>query len=116
MNTIYLDTGTWDFAINSDGNIAAAATPYALAQDAASYCRTFLGEVYYNTGIGIPYQQQILAQSPPLQIVRNALVTAALEVPEVIAARVFFSSFDKRVLTGQVQITDNTGVVTALGF
>lgn len=116
MKTLYLGVDDWDLAIDSAGNIATAENPYSLAQDAASAIKTFSGEAYYNTTLGVPYFGQILGENPSLEFVRAQLRKASLTVPEVIAARVFFTDFSDRTLTGQVQVTDSTGVVAALNF
>lgn len=116
MNTLYLDPVTWDLVLDTSGNIALASDPYSLAQDAACACRTFLGEVYYNTSIGIPYWQQILGHLPTLQYVKSQLAAAAETVPGVMSAQVFITSFVNRKISGQVQVTDSAGEVTAANF
>lgn len=116
MDTLYLTPATWDLTLDADANIALATKPYALAQDAASAIKTFQGECYYNTAIGVPYWGAILGQSPPLNLVRERFVQAAMTVPEVTAAKVYFSDIKNRTLSGQVQITDKTGNLTMIGF
>lgn len=116
MDTIYLDPTAWDLTLDASGNIARASNPYALAQDAASAIRTFLGEVYYNTLLGVPYFTEILGHLPPLPLLKQRLVDAALTVPEVIAAQVFIASITDREVKGQVQITDKAGVIQAVNF
>ncbi len=93
-----------------------ASVPYALAQDAASAIKTFLGEVYYDPTLGIPYFQSILGQYPPFELIRSKMVAAVIKVPGVTAARVFFSGYNNRKLSGQVQVTDYAGNVAAIGF
>ena len=46
MNTLYLDPQSWDLVLDAAGNIAMAKDPYAKAQDVASACRLFSGELY----------------------------------------------------------------------
>lgn len=116
MKTLYLVPGSWDLALDASGNIAVAAEPYALAQDAASAIKTFAGEVYYDTTQGIPYFGEILGQMPPLELVKSRLVAAALTVPGVVAAQAFVSSINSRVITGQVQVADVAGNLTAASF
>lgn len=116
MNTLLLDRDAWDLCLDASGNIAMASEPYALAQDVASACRTFAGEVYYDTTQGIPYFSQILGQMPPLQLVKSQFVNAALTVPGVAGAVCYISGVSGRQLTGQVQVTDSTGTTTAVGF
>jgi hypothetical protein len=115
-NTLYLDPTSWDLTLDAAGNIAVASEPYSLAQDAASAIRTFLGEVYYDTTQGIPYFQQILGHYPPLEYMKAQFVAQALTVPGVVSAVVFLSAVTERAITGQVQITDASGTVTAANF
>ena len=116
MDTMLVAPVTWDLVLDIDNNIACAHAPYALAQDAASEMKTFEGEVYYNTEQGVPYWQQILAQLPPLSLIKNALVTAAERTPDVDSARCFIISTQNRIVTGQVQILDDSGNVAAAAF
>lgn len=114
--TLYLDPQKWDLELDSAGNIAAAEAPYQLAQDAASAIRTFLGECYYDTTIGVPYWSQILGHWPPMELVKSQIAAAAMTVPGVIAAKVYIASLKDRKISGQVHITDSAGVVSAANF
>lgn len=120
MNTLLLDTVAWDLTVDANGNIAMATEPYALAQDAASQCRLFKGELWYDTTQGVAYWQSILGQMPPLQFLKAQYQTAALLVPDVETATVFIADItSQRVVTGQVQITGpngQTGVSTFTSF
>lgn len=117
MDTLFLTPGEWDLTLDANGNIALASNPYALAQDAASACRTFLGEIYYQTNAGIPYWQQILGHLPTLQYVKSQLVAAAMTVPEVVSAQAFITGITAdRQLQGQIQVTDASGITTAASF
>lgn len=116
MDTLYLDPGSWDLALDSSGNIALASNPYALAQSAATAILTFLGDIYYDQAQGIPYFQQVLNNPPPLALYRAMCVDAAMLVPGVVSAQVFFRAIVGRKLTGQVQVTDAAGTTTVAGF
>lgn len=116
MDTLFLLPGTWDLCLDANGNIALASDPYSLAQDAACAIRTFLGECYYDTTIGVPYWTEILGHLPTLQYVKAQLAAAAETVPEVVSAQVFITSFVNRQIAGQVQVTDSAGTVTAANF
>lgn len=116
MSTLLLDQNTWDLLVDVDGNIALASDPYALAQDVASSCKLFEGELYYDTTQGVPYFQNILGQLPPLQFIKNAYVEAALTVPGIVAAVCFITGITGRVLSGQVQTTDKNGILQVTGF
>jgi hypothetical protein len=82
LKTLLLDRDKWDLVLDASGNIALADNPYAVAQNVSSACRTFAGECWYNTAIGVPYWD-ILGQLPPRQFVKSALENEALRVPEV---------------------------------
>jgi hypothetical protein len=116
MNTLLLDTDLWDLCKDANGNIAMATGPYALAQDVASAIKTFLGEVWYDTTLGIPYLSQILGKTPPITLFQQYMVDAALTVPGVVKATCVISSFEGRTVTGQVQFTDSTGTTQTVSF
>jgi hypothetical protein len=117
-STLLLNTQTWDLTLDANGNIAVATEPYALAQDAASAIKTFLGEVYYDTTIGIAYIPQIFGNfALPLSLLKQDLVDAALTASKDIAsAQVFLSGLTNRGLSGQVQIISVTGQAAAANF
>ena len=110
MKTLLLDVDTWDLVLDSAGNLAVAQAPYQLAQDVASAVRTFLGEVWYDDTLGVPYLQEILGYAPALVVLQDAVVTAALTVPGVVSATCQITGIDGRALTGQVLFTDEAGV------
>ena len=114
MNTLFLIPSSWDLTLDSSGNIALATNPYSLAQDVASAIQTYLGEVYFDTTLGIPYQPQILGHGVPLELYRAQCIIAALSVPEVASAQMFFTTLSDRTLQGQIQITASNGQVIVL--
>ena len=114
-STLLLDTVLWDLVVDSDGNIAVATPPYSQAQDAASAIRTFAGEVYYDTTLGIDYTQ-ILGQLPPIALIKKLFIDAALTVPGVVSADVFLNELTNRTISGQVQITNTEGQTAAATF
>jgi hypothetical protein len=116
MQTLLLDTVTWDLAVDTAGNIAVASDPYSQAQDAASAIRTFAGEVYYDTTLGIPYFSQILGYAPPVGLMKAYFQSEALRVPGVVKAQAFITSWSNREVGGQVQIQNDAGQVSAAGF
>ena len=111
-DTLLLDTAAWDLTLDANGNIALASPAYSLAQDVASAIRTFLGEVWYNNTLGIPYFTAILGELPPEGIFQAYMVQAALTVPFVVANTApvcNITSFQQRNVTGQVTFTDSAG-------
>lgn len=116
LSTLLLDQTAWDLVLDSSGNIALAKPPYSLAQDVASAVRTFLGELYYDTTLGVPYFQQILGKLPPASVITELITRQALTVPGVVSAQTVISSFSGGSVTGQIQFTDSTGGTTVVTF
>lgn len=116
MDTILLDRTSWDLVLDANRDIALATNPYALAQDAASQCRLFKGELWYDAVPGIPYFDQILGQYPPIALVRSQLELAALRTPELVAAVATITGAEDRHLTGDLRVTDNAGIVSTSRF
>lgn len=116
LSTLLLDASAWDLVLDSNGNIALARPPYAVAQDVASAIRLFLGELWYDTTQGIPYWQQLLEQNPTTSQVVSAFNTAALTVPGVATANTVITSVADRKISGQVQFTTTDGTSTTVNF
>jgi len=128
--TLQLNPATWDLTLNANNNIALLSEPSSAllasgatlpitpeSQGAACAIRLFLGEYWWDTTKGVPYLSKILGQNPPLALLKQYLVTAALTVDNVASAQVFISSFDAtRAVTGQVQVISGTGVAGASNF
>ena len=116
--TLLLDNSTWDIKLDDSGNIALAADPDSLAQDAASAIKTFVGECYWDTTVGIPYLTQVLGKSPPtIALLKELFVDAALTVPGVATAQCFITSLSDRSVSGQVQVVSAaTGQTSAANF
>lgn len=116
-STLLLDTAAWDLVLDANGDIAVATEPYSLAQDAASAIRTFLGECYWDTTIGVPYLTDILGRNPSIALLKALLVDAAETVPGVASAECFITALSARSVSGQVQVTSQaTGEVAAATF
>lgn len=111
LQTLLLDAYLWDLTKDAAGNIAVASTPYSIAQDAASSLRTFIGECFYDTSIGITYFQSILGVLPPVALIKTEFVDAVLAVPGVLSAVCLLSSITDRTLTGQVQLGVVAGAI-----
>lgn len=104
MRTLLLDVSAWDLVLTASGNIAVADNPYSMAQDAASAVRTFRGEVYYDTLLGMPWFQSILGKFPNAQVIKASAVAQAFTVPGVVNARCFLTNQGNRELGGQIQV------------
>lgn len=116
QNTLLLDQDAWDLVLDANGNIALAAVPYSIAQDVSSALRTFVGECWYNNDLGLPYWERILGEFPPLPYVSERMVEQAFTIPNVTAAEVTYSSFENRVLSGQVLVTDTDSNTSNVAF
>lgn len=115
-STILLDVGTWDLTLDVRGNIALSEEPDALAQDAASAIRTFQGECFWDTSVGLPYMTQVLAKRPSLALLKQLIVDQAETVPGIASAKCFVTAVDSRSVQGQVQVTSGSGEVAAANF
>jgi len=116
MRSLLLTLDDHDLVIDVYANIAVSGNPYSLAQDAGCAIRTFQGECWYDTSLGVPYWTEILGHFPPIGLVKARFAEAALTVPQVSTALVFVTSFKDRVFQGQVQITSVDGKVSTIGF
>ena len=116
FNTLLLDRTQWDLVIDSAGNIAQAAPPYALAQDVASAVRLFIKELWYDTTKGIPYWENVLGHLPPASLLTGYIEKAALTVPGVVSAQCIISAFNAREITGQIKFIDETGAANGVHF
>ena len=106
-STLLLDRTTNDLCLNAAGGIAVATDPYATNQAVACALKLKQGEDWYDTTVGVPYNQ-ILGNAPPLQWIKMQFEEAALSVPGVLSAVCYISSFTNRNLVGQVQWSTST--------
>ena len=109
-----LQQGAWDLCVDAAGNMAVAQPPYATAQDVCSAIRTFLGDCWYDTSLGVQYRPGILGTKPSLAFVRAQMEAAALSVPGVVSAICILQAVSGRQITGQVQFTDVNGVTQTI--
>lgn len=109
MNTLTLDT-SWDLIVDGRGNIGVSTAQAAIAQDVASAAQTFLGELWYEPNVGVPYTQDILGQNPPLTLMQEAYDAMALTVPDVVQAKTTLEPITvERTLHGVIQVIDIDG-------
>lgn len=102
-------TADWDLQLDAAGNLSLIDLDASLAQDVASAIRTFLGECWYDTTLGLPYFEAILGQRPPRSLVVSKIQREALRVPDVATAAVTLLGLNDRALTGVLQITRASG-------
>ena len=115
-DSMLLDQDARDLVLDSNGNIALASPPYAIAQDVASAIRTFLGECWYNTELGINWWGQVFGQLPPSSLIIELINQEALTVPGVVSVQTVITSFSERALAGYVQFVDVDNVTTTVNF
>jgi hypothetical protein len=107
MKTLNLSSD-WDLTTDPFGNIALGTPEGSVAQDVASAVRTFLGECWYDTTLGLPYFESILGQRPATAFLKNQIEQAALTVPDVTGVSVAKLAISGRQLTGTVITTTST--------
>ncbi len=106
--TLFLRPDTWDLALDANGNIAVGTDVYQQAQDVASACRTFRGELYYDTQTGIPYDTEILGGTGfPLALYKLYLEEAALSIDGVVSAQASLNTNDRRNVIGAIIFTND---------
>lgn len=113
-SSLLLALNTNDLTVDANRNIALASDPYAIAQNIATACKTFKGEVWYDDTRGIPYFQSILGQQLNAQFIRAQYIAVAESVEGVASAKFFFTLFSKRTLSGQIQATLTDGTVVSV--
>lgn len=125
MDTLALDFELWDLSVDANGNwrTVGPSTPKSgetgagmrLAQDVATRCLSWRGEVYYDTTQGIRYET-ILGEAPNMALLQSAYNTEALKVPECRTALVdfAFAGRDRRVLSGNLTVADFNGATGAI--
>lgn len=120
MDTLALDSANWDLDTDARGNWRTVGSSTSqsdqtgpgmrLAQDAATRCLSWRGEVYYDTTQGIRYEQ-IMGEQPNMALLQSAYNTEALKVPECRTALVdfTFTGGKARLLTGNLTVADFNG-------
>ena len=119
-------TADWDFDVDAYGNwrTVGDATPgdltgpgYRLAQDVATRCLSWRGEVYFDTTQGIPYET-IVGQFASIAYVQQLYTVEALKVPACAQAvpDLTLTRGNKRTLTGSLTVADFTGNVGSIAL
>lgn len=114
--SLYLNPDTWDIALDGRGNIATVGAPYACAQDVATACSAFRGECIYQTGIGVPYNEQILGHNPGTGSVQTWLETEAMRLPHIADASATIVTGDKRRAEGVIVVIDQNGITSTINL
>lgn len=104
-------TDEWRLTLNSAGNLATVDGTPRVAQDVASYERTFRAEPIYAVDRGVPYFSRELANLPQNELVIARANAAALEVPGVATVQTVLGTLEGRTLTGDIRVTTTDGEV-----
>ena len=112
-NTLLLSSA-WDLSVDAAGNIALSTPPYAVAQDVASACQTWKGELWYDTTLGIDFES-LLWNSPDASAIQQAFNNQALTVSSVATATTTLGASSGNV-TGQIAFTTSTGGTGTVTF
>ena len=110
MKSLKLTDG-WRLAVDSSGNLATVEGTPRVAQDVASYERTFLAEPWYAVNKGIRYFIRELGSRPQNELVISRANSTAREVPGVATAQTTLGTLDGRTLTGDIRVTTTEGEV-----
>lgn len=117
MKSLLLDRTTWDFVVDANGNLAVCSEPYAVLQDAATAVRTWAGECWYDTTLGLPYSTDIFSGPQQSAVLRAQAEQAAMSVPGVMAAQcVVLGPRVDRSVGGAIIITLTSGETQNVSF
>lgn len=116
--SLLLDRTTWDLVLDQNRNLAVCSAPYAVLQDVACAIRTFSGECWYDTSLGIPYFGLILGKGQSASVFKAQAEAAALTVDGVSAATCVITKIGSdRRLSGVIEITlSSSGETQVVGF
>jgi hypothetical protein len=113
--SVYPNGSTWDLSV-VNGDINSVFGPSQIAQDVASAIQLFLGELYYDVTIGLPYLTEVMGQPYAPSVITPLLESAALSVPGVVKAKATITTFQNRQVSGYIDILDSTGQELGVNF
>lgn len=109
-DSLLLDRTTWDLVLDASGNIAVCTESYSIAQNVATAVRTWFGEAWYDTSLGVPYDDGIFNGSTPLSIMKAKSEAVAETVEGVASATcALLIQSTTRTLSGVIALTLTTG-------
>ena len=119
INSTIPDVAPNDIYLDDDGNIAMAYDLQAVLQQCAQVARTLLGEMVFNTDLGVPYFQVLWVGTPNVPQFNAALrqsflnVNGVLEVVSLITSQ-GGDNRDTNTLfyTAIIRTTFGTGTIT----
>ncbi|CRL45367.1 hypothetical protein SGGMMB4_03031 [Sodalis glossinidius str. 'morsitans'] len=108
--SLKLHSQTWDLTLDGAGHLATVSEAVAVAQDVVSACKTFLGEVWFNDKLGIPWMSEILGKPTTTTFIQAQLEQQAMRLPYVAQARAtVIAHRDKRGASGVIAVIDTNG-------
>lgn len=107
--TSLLLTSEWDLQLDDTGNIATVNGGLQTAQDVATSCRVWKGEVLYDTQRGVPYKEEIFGQKANLSLLQADYETEAKRIEGVASVEVMIDGFNNRELAPDIRITLENG-------
>ncbi|AHK72189.1 MULTISPECIES: hypothetical protein [Gluconobacter] len=117
MKSLLLDRTTWDLSLDANRDLAVCTEPYSVLQDVATAVRTWLGECWYDTSLGLPFDSGIFDGSSSLPLLRAQAESAAMSVPGVAAAQcALIGPREDRSIGGAIAITLTTGETQSVQF
>ena len=122
MSSLLLNNN-WDLCVDVNGNLMqTASSSYATEQDVACVLQTYLGEVDWDTTVGVPYTQQILGQAYAPTVLQALIAQAATTVPTVVQAKATVTNINQtsglpgRLVSGSIRVLDTTGQELGVNF
>lgn len=116
-DSLLLDRTTWDLSLDSSGNIAVCSETYSIIQNVATAIRTWYGEAWYDTSLGVPYDDGIFNGATPISIMKAQAEIVAETVSGVASAEcLFLMQTATRTLSGAIALTLTTGETVSVSL
>lgn len=111
MKTLALKNENWDFFVDSLGNWATKESNDQIAQDVASSCRVFKGEMEFDVGRGVEYREPDKIR----KTINDDIRRQALLIEGVKEAVVSIESIDNRRASVIIYVTNENGDKITVG-
>lgn len=109
---IALDPVTWDIFFEG-GDLATLDGADAVTQHVQQRLWTFRGEWFLDTGVGIPYYQDVLTKSPNPRVIEGLFQAEIIQTPGIVELTAFTMDFVRasRKLTASFKAISTDGAV-----
>lgn len=111
MKTLALKNDNWDFFVDSFGNWATKESNEQIAQDVATSCRVFVGEMEFDVGRGVNYREPDKIR----QTLGDDIRRQALLINGVKEAVVSIEKVDNRRASVMIYVTNENGDKITVG-